>query len=58
MDKTINTVVDDICKLMKTKNIDKSVDLKLRSLGLVKVKDLYARVANRGPFDVSCACQT
>ena len=53
MDKTINTVVDDIYKLMKTKNIDKSVDpeAEIDRFGEA-VKDLMRKeFTNRGPFD-------
>ena len=53
MDKTINTVVDDIYKLMKTKNIDKSVDpeAEIDRFGEA-VKDLMRKeFINRGPFD-------
>ena len=51
--KTTNTLVDDIYKLMKTKNIDKSVDAEseIDRFGEA-VKDLMRKeFTNRGPFD-------
>ena len=51
--KTTNTLVDDIYKLMKTKNVDKSVDAEaeIDRFGEA-VKDLMRKeFTNRGPFD-------